>query len=439
VVCRKSQYQACDLKLATCDLKLATCDLKLATCMIKLLHLADLHIGMENHGRIDPASGLHTRLLDYLARLDEAIDAGLDAGADVVLIAGDVYKSRTPNPTHQREFAKRVKRIRQAGLPVVILTGNHDIAPTAGRAHSIEIFDTLMVEGVTIADRARLHQIETRAGPLQLIALPWVTRHALLTREELRLASFLEVEAMLLRRVDNFLRKTVEQLDPDLPAVLAAHGTIDGATVGVERQIMLGRDLVLPRGMVSLPGLDYVAMGHIHKHQVLGEHPPIVYPGSIERIDFGEEHEDKGFVLVELDKGATRWRFHKLAARPFVTVAVDVRNSPEPQARVALAIEKRDLQGAVVRVKVEALGEQAALLRTDEIRRQIEEAGAFDVAGIAIDVERASRSRLGEASQDLLEGLTPRRALELYLQSKNTPEERLAELLAAAEELFIED
>jgi DNA repair protein SbcD/Mre11 len=407
--------------------------------MIKLLHLADLHIGMENHGRLDPSTGLHTRLIDYLARLDEAIDVGLDAGADIVLIAGDVYKSRTPNPTHQREFAKRIQRIRRAGLPVVILTGNHDIAPTAGRAHSIEIFETLTVEGVTVADRARLHLIETRAGVLQLIALPWVTRHALLTREELRLASFLEVEAMLLQRVDNFLQKTAEQLDPDVPAVLAAHGTIDGATVGVERQIMLGRDLVLPRGMVAQPGIDYVAMGHIHKHQVLGEHPPIVYPGSIERIDFGEEHEDKGCVLVELDKGSTRWHFHKLAARPFVTIAVDVRNSPEPQARVALAIEKRDLHGAVVRVKIEALGEQAVLLRTDEIRHQIEEAGAFDVAGIAIDVERANRSRLGEASQDLLEGLTPRRALELYLRSKNTPDDRLAELLAAAEELFIED
>jgi exonuclease SbcD len=406
--------------------------------MIKLLHLADLHIGMENHGRVDPASGLHSRLNDYLARLDEAIDVGLQAGVDLVLIAGDVYKSRTPNPTHQREFAKRINRIRQAELPVVILTGNHDISPTAGRAHSIEIFDTLTIEGVTIADRPRLHVIETRSGPLQLIALPWITRHALLTKEELRLASFLEIEAMLLQRVDNFLRTSAEQLDPDVPTVLTIHGTIDGATVGAERQVMLGRDLVLPRGMVALPGIDYVALGHIHKHQSLGEHPPIVYPGSIERIDFGEEHEDKGCVLVDLSKGATRWRFHKLAARPFVTVAVDVRGSAEPQARVATAIEKRALRDAVVRVKVDATAEQAALLRTDEIQRQLEEAGVFAIAAIAIDVERSSRARLGEGAQDLLEGLTPRRALELYLQTKNTPEDRIAALLAAAEELFAE-
>lgn len=406
--------------------------------MIKLLHLADLHIGMENHGRIDPATGLHTRLIDYLARLDEAIDYGLAEGADLVLIAGDVYKSRTPNPTHQREFAKRIRRIRCAGLPVLILIGNHDISPAAGRAHSIEIFDTLSIEGVTIADRPRLHLIETRSGPLQVIAVPWVTRHSLLTKEELRLASFLEIETMLLQRIDNFLQHTAEMLDPDVPAVLTIHGTIDGATVGAERQIMLGKDLVLPKSMVALPGVDYVAMGHVHKHQTLGEHPPVVYPGSIERIDFGEEHEDKGCVLAEIEKGRARWRFHTLAARPFVTVAVDVRGSSDPQERVAVAIEKRDLRDAVVRVMIDARPDQAPQLRVDEVQRQLEARGAFSVAAIAIDVERGSRGRLGETGHDLLEGLTPRRALELYLRSKNTPEERIAELLAAAEELFAE-
>jgi exonuclease SbcD len=277
--------------------------------MIKLLHLADLHIGMENYGRLDPASGMHTRLIDYLDRLDEAITYGLTEGADAVLIAGDVYKNRTPNPTHQREFARRILRLRRADLPIFILVGNHDVSPAAGRAHSIEIFDTLALEGVTIAERAGLHMIETRAGPLQILALPWITRHNLLTKEDLRLASFLEIETLLMERIENFLRTTAEALDPEIPTVLTIHGTIDGATVGAERQIMLGKDLVLPKSFIALPGVDYVAMGHIHKHQSLGNHPPVVYPGSIERIDFGEEHEDKGCVLVELEKGATSWRF----------------------------------------------------------------------------------------------------------------------------------
>jgi exonuclease SbcD len=407
--------------------------------MIKLLHLADLHIGMENYGRVDPATGMHTRLLDYLGRLDEAIDYALEEGVDAVLIAGDIYKNRTPNPTHQREFARRIRRIRKAGLPIFILIGNHDVSPAAGRAHSIEIFDTLAVEGVTIADRAGVHVVETRSGPFQIIALPWVTRHMLLTKEELRLTSLLEVETMLLQRIDNFLRGAAERLDPSMPTVLTIHGTIDGATVGAERQVMLGQDLILPKSFIALPGVDYVAMGHIHKHQALGANPPVVYPGSIERIDFGEEHEDKGVVIVELGQGGAQWRFHKLGARPFVTVDVDVRGSSDPQARIATAIEKQQLADAVVRVKVDATQEQASQLRVDEIQQQLEEGGAFQVAAITIEVERTKRGRLPGDERDLLEGLTPRKALELYLRSKNTPEDRIAALLAAAEELFAEE
>jgi exonuclease SbcD len=194
----------------------------------------------------------------------------------------------------------------------------------------------------------------------------------------------------------------------------------------------------LPKSFVALPGVDYVAMGHIHKHQVLGNHPPVVYPGSIERIDFGEEREDKGCVLVELERSNTNWRFHKLAARSFVTIDVDVRNSPEPQERVALAIEKQSLAGAVARVQIEATQEQAALLRTDEIQQQLEAAGIFQIAAIRIEAERSNRGRLAGAERNILDGLTPRKALELYLRSKNTPEERIAALLEAAEELFAE-
>ena len=105
--------------------------------------------------------------------------------------------------------------------------------------------------------------IETRAGPLQILALPWITRHNLLTKEELRLASLLEIET-LLHGADRVLRTTAEALEPDFPTVLTIHGTIDGATVGAERQFMLGKDLVLPKSFVALPGVDYVAMGDIH-------------------------------------------------------------------------------------------------------------------------------------------------------------------------------
>lgn len=406
--------------------------------MIKLLHLADLHIGVENYGCIDPATGLHTRLLDYLARLDEAIDVGLGEGVDLVLIAGDIYKNRNPNPTHQREFARRINRLIGANIPVFIITGNHDISPSLGRAHSVEIFKALEVAGVTIADRPGKHCIETRAGPLAIIALPWVTRHSLLTRDDMRLASFSEIEAMLRQRLETFIEHTAAEGDSDMPTVLALHATIDGAQVGAERSITLGQDLVLSKGMVALSTIDYVAMGHIHRHQSLGEHPPLVYAGSIERIDFGERSEDKGCVLVELERGAARWHFHKLAARPFVAIEVDARRSSDPQAHITSIIARQKLRGAVVRVEVKATRQQAALLDEDTIRKQLDEAGAFFIAAVVIEVEREGRSRFANAEQDMMAGLTPRRALELYLQSKQIDPQRIATLLAAADELMTE-
>lgn len=59
---------------------------------MRILHLADLHLGIENYGRINPATGLHSRLHDYLDRLDEAIGIAITERVDLLLIAGDVYK-----------------------------------------------------------------------------------------------------------------------------------------------------------------------------------------------------------------------------------------------------------------------------------------------------------------------------------------------------------
>lgn len=403
---------------------------------MKILHLADIHIGMENYGRIDPTTGLNTRLIDFLERLDEAIDIGLREEVDLVLIAGDIYKNRTPNPTHQREFARRVRRIRDAGVPVFILVGNHDVPAAAGRAHSVEIFETLAIDGVTIADRLRLYRIETRSGPLQMIAVPWISRHAILTKDDVRNLPFGEVDAEILRRVQNWLEHTADTLEAGVPAVLAFHGSVMGATYGAERSVMLGNDLVLPPSALALPGIDYIALGHIHRHQVIGHHPPAVYPGSLERIDFSEEKEEKGVVLVELGQGETRWRFVPVRARPFITIDVDVRASSDPIERIRTAIAKRQIEGAIVRLIVSALSEQRPHIKEDDLQRELEEAGAQFIASISIEIARSSRGRYAAVAQELQNGITPRRALELFLLSKNIPAERMERLLAAADELI---
>jgi len=400
--------------------------------VIKLLHFADLHLGIENYGRIDPATGLSTRLTDFLRAYDQVVDYALENDISLVVFAGDAYKTRDPNPTYEREFARRIRRLSTAGIPTVLVAGNHDTPSAAGRAITVEIFATLEVENVYVAKRPEVIAIETKDGPVQVVALPWITRSALLARDEYKNKNLEEINQLILDKVTNIFEGDdglLGQLDRTVPTILAAHATVQGAKYGSERSVMLGQEVILPPSLVRNPAFDYIALGHIHKHQVLNEQP-VIYSGSIERIDFGEEREDKGFVVAEVERGRASWQFVKTDARPFVTVRVDAQ-SDDPTAEILAAIAARDIEEAVVRVIIHIVAEKEPLINEGEIRRAL--AGAFHIAAIVKDVERKVRLRLGNQP---IEEMTPRQMLERYFQVKQTPPERTKLLLEHAEDIF---
>ena len=121
---------------------------------IGVLHIGDLHLGIENYSRIIPGCGYGTRVEDYLLCLDTALERAPEV--DLILFAGDVYKNPVPNPTVQREFAARVRRAARHA-PVVIIPGNHDVPNSAGRANSVDIFQALEVEQVDAVGEIRGH------------------------------------------------------------------------------------------------------------------------------------------------------------------------------------------------------------------------------------------------------------------------------------------
>ena len=253
---------------------------------IRIMHLADLHIGMENYGRLDPATGLNGRVMDFLRRLSEAVDYALENEVDLVLFAGDAYKTRDPNSTYRREFARRIKRLADAGIPVVLLVGNHDLPAQDKRASSIEIFRTLDVPNVLVGNRDRLHQITTRQGaPIQVATVPYPVRQRLLSRDEHKDKTIAELDILVQQLVAENIQALAEQADPSIPAVLTGHFSVSDAEYGSERTVMLGRDVVVLKSVLAVPAWDYVALGHIHRHQELnrGQQPPIVYsrqPGA---------------------------------------------------------------------------------------------------------------------------------------------------------------
>ena len=352
--------------------------------MPTILHFADAHIDMANYGRHDPESGLPMRVIDFLKSLDTIVDTAIDEKVDLVIFAGDAYKDRNPAPTFQREWGRRIIRLSKAGIPTVLLVGNHDLSPALGRAHAIEEFNTLEVPYVHVVSQpAFLQPADLDGVALQIMALPWISRSGLLAHLGLRPVASQpgQVYEELESRLTDLIANWFDQIDPDLPVVLTAHASVQGAKYGAERTVMLGGDLVLPGSLVRDPQLDYVALGHIHKPQNLNPdaHPPVIYPGSIERVDFGEVADEKFFVVADVQRGSTavEWR-QLLGVRPFVdrSFLLDSKEDIDRHLREALGPQEQ-LAGAIVRLTVEYPRDWEAMIDDAALREYARDAFEF--------------------------------------------------------------
>ncbi|MFA5055012.1 MAG: exonuclease SbcCD subunit D [Dehalococcoidia bacterium] len=386
---------------------------------MRILHFADLHLGVENYNTgINPETGLSTRLHDFLNALDEVVDYTLNHNVDLVLFCGDAYKSREPSQTHQREFARRIWKLASNGVAVLLLTGNHDLPNAIGRATTIEIFKTLSIPNVIVANTLGTYKIDTGNGTIQIVALPWARRSALLSREETKNLLAEEVNKKLEAALTERLQLEMENLDPRLPAILAAHVTVANARYGSERSMIMGNDYGLLQSNVADPRFDYVALGHIHKTQVMNENPPVVYAGSLQRIDFSEEDDDKGFFIVDIERGGkTNFEFVPVKARHFVTIKIDIgEQEAKPTETVLNAIQRCDVADAIVRVQISMPERLAKDIDDSAIRKALQ--NAYQVASISRDVSRERRPRLSGLSP---EGLQPLDALKAYYEAKKPP------------------
>jgi exonuclease SbcD len=408
---------------------------------LKIIHFADLHLGVETYGRLDPATGLSSRLLDFLAAFDQLVGYAIDNKADLVLFCGDAYKSREPTPTQQREFARRISRLAKEGIPVFLLTGNHDLPNAFGRATATEIFDTLAIQKVYVSSRPDIYRIPLRSGELQIVSLPWLRRSALLSKEETKNLNFKEINERLEQVLTDIITANVQKLDPKLPAILAAHVWVVGAKVGSESSMTIGQEHTLLPGSIAHPAFDYIALGHIHRHQVVHEKPPVVYAGSLERLNFSEETDEKGFYVVDIEPdGETGERrvsfhFHRLSGRRFVTINADVEpEEADPTLTVikAIAAQASNIGDSIVRLNISLPAELEGTLRDGDIRSALKEAHYFSVAR---DIKRETRLRLGKLAA---EEITPFEALKAYLNSKKVSPERTKTLLEYGERLIQE-
>ncbi|MCW6037786.1 exonuclease subunit SbcD [Spirulina subsalsa FACHB-351] len=403
--------------------------------MIKILHLSDIHMGSSfSHGRINPETGINSRLEDFIYTLSCCIDQAINTPVDLVLFGGDAFPDATPPPYVQEAFASQFRRLVDADIPTVLLVGNHDQHSQGNGGASLCIYRTLGVPKFIVGDQLDTHCIETQSGKIQVITLPWLTHSTLLTRPETEGLSVAEVNELLIERLQPALEGEIRRLDPDLPTVLLAHLMADRANLGAERFLAVGKGFTIPVSLLIRPEWEYVALGHVHKHQNLNPNndPPIVYPGSIERVDFSEEKEQKGYVLVEVEKDTVHWEFHPVPARDFCTIEVDVTEREDPQAVILNAIQKRAIQDAVVRLIYKLRSEQLDLIETGALQGALQTAHSFTIRPEL--VSQLARPRLPELAVN--RSLNPLDALQAYLDNREDLRDISEAMLEAAHSLL---
>jgi exonuclease SbcD len=404
--------------------------------MVKILHFSDAHIDMANYGRRDPVTGLPQRVMDFLKSLDTIVDTAIVEKVDLVLFAGDAYKDRNPAPTFQREWGKRIMKLSRAGIPTLLLVGNHDLSPAVGRAHAVEEFHTLEVPHVRVIDSPTLLTPADLEGlPLQIMAMPWISRSGMMATLEMSGTTAEGVFEELGERIGQVIENWFHEIDPNLPVIFTAHCSVQGAQYGFERTVMLGADLVLPGSLVKDPRLDYVALGHIHKPQDLNEnrHPPVVYPGSIERVDFGEVKDDKFFVIAQVEHGKTIVEWRKIdGIRPFV----DCYKSLESKENVSDCLREvlqnaGELKEAVVRLTIEYPRDWEALIDEAMLREICVESFEFTLIRRP---HATTRVRLPEDRS--IGSLSPMELFDIYLSASHVPQEEGDDLRKLAQEIF---
>lgn len=403
-----------------------------------------MHLGIESYGILNPQTGLSARLEDFLAAFDKLVEYAISEGADLVLFCGDAYQRKDPTQTYQREFARRIIKLSQAGIPVVLVPGNHDLHPSLNKATSTEIFSALAIPHIYTSRRPQIFDIPAGSGNIQVLSIPWLWRSSIMAKEEYKSLSYDALNQEMSRIVTEMIYRESQKISDESPAILASHLWVTGSKVGSEQRYTLERDYSLLPSSLALPVFDYIALGHIHRRQPFALDPPVVYSGSLERIDFNDEDVPKGFYLVEIDsrkprpQREARHEFIPISAREFITLDIKVETEDvNPQASLIqeLARCQDKIKDAIVRLQIHWPHPHQTRPPDQEIRKSLK--GAFLVAGIKWEMAQSSSGgRLRNISSP--SSLSPLDALGEYLKVKNINPQEASELQSHAEKLLKE-
>lgn len=383
---------------------------------MKIIHAGDLHLGVENYGKQDPYTLTNSRVLDFLRSLDFLILETISSKADLLLITGDIYHMREPSIYIQNEFSKRLIRLADHNIPVVLLIGNHDSLIAIKRVSSLQIFSELRVPNLTIIDEPKLFTINTKSGELQIAGIPFlepatlrefVVNNKLDNNQQLDL-----IETVFTKLIDGFL----QDIDPKIPSILTAHLTLREAIYQNWRPAMIGNEIYLSEKVLRRKGFSYIALGHIHKSQILSNDkhlPKAAYPGSLDVLDFGEADYNHGFFGVEFSKNNIDLTFFPVPGqRKLVTLTITADSEEAVISQITKELQAGLYENDILRIIIKT----NAPIDEQRIRRDFS-LYCYLIASIRYERSIENKTRLKDLSSDM----NPLDSLQQFLSITEDP------------------
>jgi len=399
-----------------------------------IIHTADLHLGIANYAPVNPSTGLSRRIDDFIFAFDQVINYAIQNNADVLLLCGDTFKDPNPNSTVLKMFASRLSRLSRENIQTVIILGNHD-APRGGRAAPPEPLIELNVPNVHYFSQPGFTDFTCRLGEkVRVFAIPY--RHPVkVASDKTAGQTGLRKEQMQQNYFDQ-VAKEIESFSKDGRngadvCILTGHFTVQGVVAGSERNWAIDEEFALPTALFDTELFDYVALGHVHKHQAIRSRTPIVYPGSIERVDLAEAEEDKGFVTVEILNRKVSWRYVKLPTRTMHNLQINCTGQEDPILTVKSEIATHPVQDAIVNLNVTS-PDQITPAQKSEINLLLKDAFWSQVHYVRLQTEKEP------AKETFTVNLEPAQALNEYLNSLKIPEAKRREALKVGQRIIEE-
>jgi exonuclease SbcD len=343
------------------------------------MHVSDTHLGIfpREYGKIDPSTGLRVRTQDFTNSFLFVTEFALKEHVDAILMCGDVFDRIDPPNRVRKDVLDSLMRVTQHGVKVIIIGGNHDTPRLLGSASPLQLLEHIGGVHVFHKPSNEPFTLKATAGSddvdvYQFPYLPPARWFDFAKSESVLRVS--EGELTLSDRhgmIVGCIKKTLDDMGnvarsrKNSRSILMMHYMIEGSDVGHTAYII--NDIVIPRGIIPFNIFNYVACGHVHKHQSVtphGQEGSAYFSGSTERTSFNERDEEKGFILLDTS-GASEFttEFVKVPTRPMQLIEIKASESTAGGSDIKADVmkllnvlqqtkERREEKEAIVRILI---------------------------------------------------------------------------------------